>query len=245
MLLSRTPTLLAFLVNLVTLCTAQVSPTTVPSCKAAQSELAFNSLGQSPCLVAAYLGTQCNANYKIEPVIAGSWYLRPTILTANACLCNGAYYSMLAACSLCQFGLFEPWSTWTVACPANDTSVGSFPPGIPDGTAIPHWAFVDVSKTNGFSLVAANEAGLFPESLAGGAASAAPPGQSATAVLFPSTAGGATATNAEPGLPANTNTNENPLARSGQGRCFGSLAWGTLFGALGLTFSLLKPLQNL
>ena len=69
-----------------------------------------NSLGQSPCLLAAWLLTPCNtaAGSVIGALPLGNAYLGPRLddgnLGASACRCNTVFYAALAACATCQEG---------------------------------------------------------------------------------------------------------------------------------------------
>lgn len=89
---------------------------------------AFNSLQQSPCLVALALENKCNSSSEIPslwpheslnspmyevvqlPVLETPQYSPPTQEQFSAdpsiepCFCNTVYYSMLSACALCQGG---------------------------------------------------------------------------------------------------------------------------------------------
>jgi hypothetical protein len=86
---------------------------------------AFNSLGQSPCDVTAYMMSTCNreselfslfaspalwshliAEYKLGPLSPGYVYSGPGRPdhsdTANLCLCSTVGYSLFSACGACQ-----------------------------------------------------------------------------------------------------------------------------------------------
>lgn len=83
----------------------------------------FNSLSQSPCTVAGYLGSLCSLTGTrfpwnlcssdsmchvgkqviVPPLTPGNHYLGPNVQNSNnACKCSSVFYSMLAACSICQ-----------------------------------------------------------------------------------------------------------------------------------------------
>ncbi|TFK59659.1 hypothetical protein BDN72DRAFT_944079 [Pluteus cervinus] len=131
----------------------------------------FNSLGQSPCDVAAALGGVCNAGaYSIPPLAATQIYTGPTLALANTCRCSTAFYSMLSACAFCQSGTYEPvvfrWGLYSFNCTTND-GIG-FPSPIPQGFAVPAYAYIDVTNpANGgtFNLTLA-QADTSPESSA-------------------------------------------------------------------------------
>ncbi|KAI0696729.1 hypothetical protein BC835DRAFT_1414122 [Cytidiella melzeri] len=114
-----------------------------------------NSKGQSPCLVAAFLDSVCNADpasADIEALTTGQHYVLPTT-AANDCYCNTVAYSLLGACAFCQGDFNLPWSSWKENC--TNSFVAQFPRNIPPTTAIPAWAYYDVSVTDRFNLTVA------------------------------------------------------------------------------------------
>ncbi|KAJ7940440.1 hypothetical protein B0H13DRAFT_11869 [Mycena leptocephala] len=56
----------------------------------------FNSLKQSPCLVAAYLGSVCDQGPLADDL---SYYQGPTVAQVNPCACSSVFYSLLSACA--------------------------------------------------------------------------------------------------------------------------------------------------
>ncbi|KAH9973133.1 hypothetical protein BGW80DRAFT_286823 [Lactifluus volemus] len=88
-----------------------------PPCTVSSSGWTFNSLGQNPCTVAAYILSTCNGStYDIQALPQGSSYYANSVAGANnACKCSGVVYSLLSSCDACQGDL---WITWGEhACP--------------------------------------------------------------------------------------------------------------------------------
>ncbi|KAH0827028.1 hypothetical protein J3R83DRAFT_4709 [Lanmaoa asiatica] len=122
-----------------------------------------NSKNQNPCTVAAYLQGACNGGrtftfllchallqnsdiqpeFTVDPLPVNTHYTGPYADEQNPCQCSSVTYNTISACGACQNRTIISWSTWDTNC----TTVypGVFPPGIPDGTAVPAWAFQDVS----------------------------------------------------------------------------------------------------
>ncbi|OAX34684.1 hypothetical protein K503DRAFT_774301 [Rhizopogon vinicolor AM-OR11-026] len=122
-----------------------------------------NSLGQNPCLVGSYLVSEClNQTLGIGPFI-GSPYTGPTLDTANDCLCSTVTYSMFAACGTCQNTTVESWSVWSFNCSTSLKHYSVYPLNIPNGTAVPQWAYLDVTNDM-FNATAAQQDGDSPES---------------------------------------------------------------------------------
>jgi len=140
-------------------CNAQV--TTNATCSPAFQWM-FNSKGQSPCLVASFLSSTCNdGTFNVPALENGDRYLGPTPDTVTDCQCNSAVYSLMSACSACQSGTFVTWDDWTNDCTVS--VIGSFE-GIPPQTAVPSWAFDDVSVNDTFSVLTAESEANLPES---------------------------------------------------------------------------------
>ncbi|OJA15784.1 hypothetical protein AZE42_10337 [Rhizopogon vesiculosus] len=119
-----------------------------------------NSLGQNPCLVGSYLVSEClNYTLIITPFTIGDPYTGPNLDTANDCLCSTVTYSILGACGTCQNNTVETWSVWNFNCSASLTHLSVYPLNIPNGTAIPHWAYLDVVTNDMFNAAAAQRDG--------------------------------------------------------------------------------------
>nr|VWP01945.1 Histone H2A [Ganoderma boninense] len=127
-----------------------------------------NSLGQSPCLVTAWLWTPCYGTGNgiliissglssmaltsvlpatFVPPVPTNWVYQGPLakdpFDSTPCDCNTVLYSTMAACGICQGAGIEPWPTYTVNC--TQVYNGTFPESVPGGTAIPAWAFLDVT----------------------------------------------------------------------------------------------------
>ncbi|KAG1743025.1 hypothetical protein EDB19DRAFT_1699265 [Suillus lakei] len=122
-----------------------------------------NAHAQDPCLVAAYLGSPCNAgNFEIDPIPVGAQYVGPSLNGANPCQCNTITYSLTSACGVCQGGTAVSWSSWKFNC--STSFIQLYPETIPTGTSIQNWAYLDVVTSNSFNITAVGRNGDLPES---------------------------------------------------------------------------------
>ncbi|OAX34707.1 hypothetical protein K503DRAFT_868752 [Rhizopogon vinicolor AM-OR11-026] len=123
-----------------------------------------NSLSQNPCLVGSYLASECvNETLGLGPLGPGDNYYFD-LDNANDCLCSTVTYSMFGACTTCQNNTVENWSVWSTGCSTSLTHYSVYPLNIPNGTAIPHWAYLDVVTNDMFNAAAAQRDGDPPES---------------------------------------------------------------------------------
>ncbi|KDQ06767.1 hypothetical protein BOTBODRAFT_60438 [Botryobasidium botryosum FD-172 SS1] len=107
----------------------------------------LNDLGQIPCLVVAYLSSQCSNTSKSFP------YLPPgTLGPASACRCNTVAYNLISACAACQGAIIGPWDVWVQYCVSSMITVGKYPSAVPQGTEIPVFAFYDPTITGLFDV---------------------------------------------------------------------------------------------
>ncbi|KAJ6541862.1 hypothetical protein B0H19DRAFT_1174999 [Mycena capillaripes] len=114
----------------------------------------FNSLKQSPCLVAAYLASVCNQGLFQLPALTNGTntigiYQGPPVAQVNPCGCSSVYYSLLSACADCQFGGIQPWSVFNTNCHTVYPQI--FVGDIPSDTAVPHWAYQNITAENNFN----------------------------------------------------------------------------------------------
>ncbi|KAG7452397.1 uncharacterized protein BT62DRAFT_301308 [Guyanagaster necrorhizus] len=124
------------------------------TCSNTAYDWAFSSLPQSPCQIAADLGGVCDSSFYIPALPSGSVYRGPSgDASRMECRCNTVYYSLLYVCAQCQGGGITIWSTYSINC---TTTYTVFPHEIPSGTAVPHWAYLDL-LLNGTVNVAAAE----------------------------------------------------------------------------------------
>ncbi|KAJ3483695.1 hypothetical protein NLI96_g6136 [Meripilus lineatus] len=147
----------------------------------------FNSRGQSPCLMAAYLNTPCLSDPTSAYVFAlpPTYHYRPPIpATATPCQCSSVFYALLEGCAVCQGNPTTPWSTWGINC-TSAIYERVYPKDIPSGTSVPAWAYLDVHTPDNFN---ATDARAIANSGAG--ESSAPSGASSTAASVPSSTSG-------------------------------------------------------
>ncbi|KIO27835.1 hypothetical protein M407DRAFT_232003 [Tulasnella calospora MUT 4182] len=142
-----------------------------------------NALGQSPCLVAAYLAGVCNnGSWMILALDGADTYGAPSGELATPCECNTVFYNLIEACSGCQGGSINLWQYWIQSCP--QTYIGkTFPYPIPAGTQVPTWADIDPSAAGYWSPVMASDYAVGPSaSITPGSTSPSP-----TSTLRPTT----------------------------------------------------------
>jgi len=133
-------------------------------CNVSSLSWSFNSLNQSPCIVAAYLGSPCapNGNYDVPAIGPGLFYIPSQI--PSICECSTVTYSLYSACAACQDALIDPWTLYTQNC-SKTSPDGQYAFAIPPGTAIPKWAYQLVTSTNRFNLTLAQQVGDKPENI--------------------------------------------------------------------------------
>lgn len=153
---------LGFAVAAATYAAAQTNQT-IAQCTNSTYQWTFNSLNQSPCQMASFLGGVCNAGtFSVPPLTTGLVYIGPTPGEANGCRCSSVFYSLISACALCQSDQFLKWSAYNGNCSV--PYLGIFPFDIPNGTKIPDWAYQDVSASDQFLPTAAQTVLSLPES---------------------------------------------------------------------------------
>ena len=71
----------------------------------------FNSLGQSPCVIATALADICptSSGYTYGPLLPGWHWYGPSQSNNNSCLCSTVLYSIMCACAYCQNGGCLEW----------------------------------------------------------------------------------------------------------------------------------------
>ncbi|KAF8883240.1 hypothetical protein BD779DRAFT_878981 [Infundibulicybe gibba] len=162
-----TPILLSALVLTVTVHVyAQTTDRPPATCNPSGSiQWAFNTLNQSPCIIAESLAGACNGgSFDIPALEPTEVYLGPTKEVATACRCSSVFYSVLSACAVCQSADILKWSVYSTNCTL--PSVQTFPPGIPPGTRVPHYAFENVTLNDAFDVSTAEADAGEPESTA-------------------------------------------------------------------------------
>ncbi|KAH9973121.1 hypothetical protein BGW80DRAFT_1252422 [Lactifluus volemus] len=153
----------------------------------------FNSLGQDPCLVSAYLESTCNGGaFSVPALQPGYSYTGPSTDGYNLCKCNTVVYSLLSACDACQGEAWISWSLYSQNCttvyPASSHTL-SFPNPVPSGTRVPAWALIDITTENSWNSNQSYASGDTPEvapgALIGSAASSAISGSTASIFSSP------------------------------------------------------------
>ncbi|KAF8633430.1 hypothetical protein AX17_004601 [Amanita inopinata Kibby_2008] len=148
---------------------------------------AFNSLGQSPCVIAADLAGVCDPRgFNIPPLPPNDVYFGPPASSADPCRCNSVFYSLLSACAACQNRNFIGWTAFSTNCTQVYLTV--FPRQIPAKTAVPHYAYLNVSTIDDFDVGTASAIGG-PESTRTVPTSTGSPASSHTASSGSSKAG--------------------------------------------------------
>jgi len=109
----------------------------------------FNSLNQSPCVVAGYLMATCgNGNYTVGALPNGDRYDQPgngKNLPLTTCSCSWAVYNLFSACTICQAGEPMSWDTYDQDCTGFLSDTTFFPANetFPSTTSIPFWAGIN------------------------------------------------------------------------------------------------------
>ncbi|KAJ7904954.1 hypothetical protein B0H13DRAFT_2334400 [Mycena leptocephala] len=142
---------------------AAAQPSTNATCSSSFA-WSFNSLRQSPCLIAAYLASVCDDGLFMVPALVDDlgYYHGPSVAQANACACSSVFYSLLSACTECQSGMVTTWKIFTTNCTTVYSQI--FPRNIPFGTAVPHWAYQNVTGDEMFNSTLAQLQLNTPES---------------------------------------------------------------------------------
>ncbi|PBK60992.1 hypothetical protein ARMSODRAFT_965358 [Armillaria solidipes] len=112
----------------------------------------FNSLNQSPCDIGRALGGVCTADFSIQALPSGYHYSGVGAIYTSDCVCNTVYYSLLNVCAACQGGSVSVWGEWDTNC---TTTYQTYPVNIPDGTAVPHYAYQSLSPNGTFDFASA------------------------------------------------------------------------------------------
>ncbi|KAG8898923.1 hypothetical protein FRB99_007036 [Tulasnella sp. 403] len=186
------------------------------------SKWTYNSLGQTPCLIAAYLDAQCNnGQWTVWSLGGTDWHYNPPENTsANPCGCSTVVYSMLQACAYCQGSTIGTWSAWIVNCPTIYAKLG-YPYAVPPGTTIPAWAFLDPRLSGAWDATTANAYAVSPSgsitpNVSGASATPAPASSSQAS---PTTSSSSTSAS-----PTSSSSNIGPIVGGAIGGTLGGLA---------------------
>ncbi|KIO30687.1 hypothetical protein M407DRAFT_20217 [Tulasnella calospora MUT 4182] len=120
-----------------------------------------NSMGQSPCMVYAYLSSVCSPDKywgvdPAQPPLGNFTYAPPHGTTANVCQCNTVAYNLMEACSFCQGAQIGDWKSWTTNCLPSDISK-EYSPDVPSETVIPSWALLDPTQAGSWDATEARK----------------------------------------------------------------------------------------
>ncbi|KAI9459703.1 hypothetical protein BJY52DRAFT_1265144, partial [Lactarius psammicola] len=124
----------------------------------------YNSIGQDPCTIVAYLMATCyNGEYSIPSIPDPTYgYLGPSITqSTNKCDCSTVSFNLFSACSTCQGGtttgpIIRKNCTITV-------KPSTFPNKVPPQTRVPQWALQDPTIENRWDVDEAIAIGDSPE----------------------------------------------------------------------------------
>jgi len=205
-----------------------------PYCTATAWRWSFNSLGQNPCTVVAYLMSTCyGSGFDATTLnLESTAYLGPTpeeVREAGGCWCNTVAYSLISACSTCRGGMAIPFSEYTGSC-RTVSQPSTFPNPVPAGTNVPQWALVAITGYTFWDSSTAQYVGDTPEIMPGelidtpNKVVSPPPSSSHTTPKSTATLSGSTG--------------------SKQGAIAGGLVWGvtTMAAISGLALSLVPQL---
>ncbi|KAF9507616.1 hypothetical protein BS47DRAFT_1488764 [Hydnum rufescens UP504] len=192
-----------------------------------------NSLGQSPCLQAAWLQAECNdGDWGVDSLPPDYHYIGPTSdnSTENACICTTVVYNLLSACGACQNLIWITWTSWSFFCvDYRYIKEGTYNVTIPYGTSIPAWAFDLPSHHNDtFNISAAKNIGDSPERTGG---TLSPTSTSTSTPSF--TTSGSLLT----GYPSSASSSSSPTQSGGSRGStsnVGAIAGGVAGGVVGL-----------
>ncbi|KAN0119078.1 hypothetical protein V8E52_004525 [Russula decolorans] len=160
-MLSVAPPLVSLLLFFSGFVVAQVNVTA--NCTVSSFTWTFNSIGQSPCTVAANMLATCySGSYTLAPLPSGYAYGGPTHDSSNKCQCSTVGYSLASACAVCQGQDPASWSAYVANC-TYILPPSQFPNPVPAEVYVPHWAILDVTNENIRNRLASYVAGDNPE----------------------------------------------------------------------------------
>ncbi|KAH9993792.1 hypothetical protein BJV77DRAFT_996908 [Russula vinacea] len=203
--------LLTFL-SIIDWASAQVN---APPCTISNFSWSFNSLEQSPCLVAAHLFAQCNnGSFTILPLLPQNTYAGPSVGDdGDLCKCGTVGYNLISACDACQGEPWIPYPSWSANC-TTIPPTGTFPEPIPVGVRVPNWAYLDIPASSYWNATEAQLTGDSPE-------------VTGSASVSPSLVGGGTTTTSK------TSSSPVPSAFRGSSNT-GAIAGGVVGGIIGV-----------
>ncbi|THH17527.1 hypothetical protein EW146_g3301 [Bondarzewia mesenterica] len=190
-------------------------------------EWTYNSLNQTPCVVAAYLEAVCNnGQFGISSLIPGNHYIGPNGPgNGDLCACNTVSYSLISACDACQGSIWTQWSEWSFNC-SSVSADGTYPRSIPSGTRVPGWAYLNVTKADIWNNTIAFESAALPESSATGGPTTINPSASQTSSVS------VTATSSTSSSAVSSPQNASSSSHSHAGAIAGGVVGGVVGAAL-------------
>ncbi|KAH9980992.1 hypothetical protein BGW80DRAFT_1441597 [Lactifluus volemus] len=137
---------------------------TAPNCTGTAFPWMSNSLGQSPCLVAAYLAAVCNNGaFDIPPLFPGNSYRGPDGQDeTDLCKCNTVVFNLISACDACQGSPWTTYSEWSYNCTIKAPE-GTYPKGVPVGVRVPKWAYHNPVPSDSWNIASVKLIGDSPE----------------------------------------------------------------------------------
>ncbi|WVQ78725.1 hypothetical protein IAT38_000812 [Cryptococcus sp. DSM 104549] len=126
---------------------AQTSNSTCKS--TADTSWMFNSAGESPCLVWAKIQSLClsSTSYlNVPPLLDPSWSYNAPTSASSVCQCNSVSYSLMAACTYCQWSnaTIPSEESWSSSCPSYSNDGLGF---LENSVQVPVWASVPVGSS--------------------------------------------------------------------------------------------------
>ncbi|KAF9507622.1 hypothetical protein BS47DRAFT_289414 [Hydnum rufescens UP504] len=105
-----------FIAHLLTLPTVQAQASNVTCLPS--FDWSDNSLGQNPCLQAAWLQAECHdGDWRVNTIPPAFHYIGPqNNSTENACICTTVVYNLMSTCGACQNRTWISWTSWSFYC---------------------------------------------------------------------------------------------------------------------------------
>jgi len=176
--------------------------------------------------IAGALEAPCRglASYTLGP-LNNTNYLAPPKGSALPCECSTVMYSLFMACTACQGQTTQSWTSWDQNC--GTVFVTQYPLEIPVDTAVPGWAYLNVTGADRWDEAASRADADLPESTGTGPT---------VSTIGPSSSSTRTGSDPFPTLnsPNNSSTNSGGGSHAGAiaGGVVGSLAILGIIGAL-------------
>jgi len=178
-----------------------------------------NSLGQDPCTVGSMLDASCRSLvvYSYPPLNASQYYLPPRADHSGDldCDCNTVMYNLYMACASCQSGQIYSWTAWIAACQV--LAVARYPKTLPQGTAVPHWAYFNVTSATNQTYDQATMIALGPNP------EETPPPASTLSISSTSRTSSGTGTSTALPVPTSDSSNNGPNVAAIVGGVVGSI----------------------